>query len=489
MKSFKFQTVLGLTIAAFTFSLAVGVQAQTVTNVVNFNGENGHLPQGQTIIQATNGRYYGTTNAGGAYGKGNVYELTPGGKTSNFYSFCSLANCADGEYPAASPVLGSDGNLYGVTYSGGNDAGATNGSGTVYKMTLRGELTTLYSFCPTTPCVDGQSPNGIIQGSDGNLYGTTHNGGNANVGTIFEISATGQFKTLYSFCSQANCTDGEYPIFPPIEGMDGNLYGVAVSGGTAGGGGVVYELPTSGTYQTLVNFCYIRNGNCPTGTGPTTIVQDAGGNFYGTTSGGGSKGYGTVFKITPENVYSVLQNFTFRQAYAFEGLTLASDGNLYMTTPGLLYNAGSILEVTPEGKATQLYAFGNCVAGSYGGPGYDSWSPLFQATNGQLYGSTLYGCAPQGEGEYGTIFAVSNNLSPLVETVPVRGIVGTHVIILGNHLTGSSSVEFNGMKAAFTVETDSYIKATVPAGATTGVVSVVTPSGTLNSNPQFVVTK
>jgi uncharacterized protein (TIGR03437 family) len=90
---------------------------------------------------------------------------------------------------------------------------------------------------------------------------------------------------------------------------------------------------------------------------------------------------------------------------------------------------------------------------------------------------------------HGTVFKLSNRLSPLVKTVPVRGSVGASVIILGNNLTGSTSVTFNGVEAEFTVESGSYIKATVPAGATTGTVSVVTPTGTLNSNPQFVVTK
>src|ERR1700689_1549314 len=101
MKTSKLQLTLGLALAcaAITFSLAVCAQGQTVTNFANFDGVNGHLPQGQTVMQATNGRFYGTTAFGGAYGEGNVYELTPGGKLSNFYSFCSLANCADGAQP------------------------------------------------------------------------------------------------------------------------------------------------------------------------------------------------------------------------------------------------------------------------------------------------------------------------------------------------------------------------------------------------------
>jgi uncharacterized protein (TIGR03437 family) len=134
--------------------------------------------------------------------------------------------------------------------------------------------------------------------------------------------------------------------------------------------------------------------------------------------------------------------------------------------------------MTPAGSYTTLYSFGS--------QGYDPYSgPLVQGTNGEIYGTTLY--SEVGDG--GTIFSLDNGLSPLVETAPVAGPVGKSVLILGNGLTGSTSVTFNGVEAAFTVESDTYIKATVPTGATTGTVSVVTPSGTLNSNPQFVVTK
>jgi hypothetical protein len=118
--------------------------------------------------------------------------------------------------------------------------------------------------------------------------------------------------------------------------------------------------------------------------------------------------------------------------------------------------------------------------------GYDPFYSPFQGTNGNLYGATAYGPAPCC---YGTIFSLSDGIRPLVETVPVAGKVGKKVIILGNGLTGSTSVKFNGKPAAFHVVSDTEITATVPSGATTGKVSVVTPSGTLNSNPQFVVTK
>ena len=484
MKGSRSSLTLGLALAcaAFTLCLAVGAQAQTVTDVANFDGVNGHLPQGQTVIQATNGRYYGTTAVGGTHGMGNIYELTPGGKLSNFYSFCSLANCADGAQPAASPILGADGNLYGTTAGGGSDALYPNGSGTVYKMTLDGEITTLYTFCATAPCTDGSTPTGMIQASDGSLYGSTYFGGSANAGTIFQITPTGEFKSLYSFCSRAKCADGQSPNFPPIQGNDGNLYGTMYDGGS--GGGVFYELTTSGTYKVLYVFCNSNSGDCPTGSLPNPIVQDASGNFFGTTDDGGSRGFGVAFEITTADQYTVLENFNFATTYNYEGLTLANDGNLYGTTLFAANgtNEGTVIEITPEGATKELYVFSN---GSLSG--YDPWSPLFQATDGNLYGTTNYGGG--GKGYYGTVFKLSNGLSPLVKTVPVRGSVGASVIILGNNLTGSTSVTFNDVEAEFTVESESYIKATVPAGATTGVVSVVTPSGTLNSNPQFVVAK
>jgi uncharacterized repeat protein (TIGR03803 family) len=494
MKTSKFQLTLGLVLAcaAFTFSLAVRAQAQTVTNFANFDGVDGARPFGQTVMQATNGRLYGTTTysggASGIDGMGNVYELTPSGKLSNFYSFCSLANCADGANPFGTPILGSDGNLYGVTAFGGSDASGLNGAGTVYKLTLEGKLTTLYAFCPTLPCTDGVNPNGIIQASDGNLYGATGGGGQFGDGTIFEITSTGEFKSLYSFCSLVDCVDGRAPQEPPIQGNDGNFYGTTAVGGTEAGG-VFYELTASGTYTVLHNFCSLPDENCPEGTTPGPIVQDASGNFFGTTYEGGShagnyKGFGTVFKITPANQFSVLQSFNILNAHPSWGVLLANDGNLYGSTQGSVVtgiNNGTLFEITPENVFTELYAFGEEYPGSYVN------TPLFQATDGNLYGTTTYGGSPRYN--YGTVFRVSNGLSPLVETVPVRGTVGTSVLILGNNLTGSTSVTFNGASAEFTVESDSYIKATVPTGATTGVVSVVTPSGTLNSNPQFVVSK
>jgi hypothetical protein len=248
---------------------------------------------------------------------------------------------------------------------------------------------------------------------------------------------------------------------------------------------VCYRLTPAGEYGIIYNFCSLSD--CADGGGPNTIVQDANGNLFGTTQGGGSKSYGTVFGLTSTNQYIVLDSFDFVHGTPIGKLTLASDGNFYGNTQGG-ENASTVFEVTPKGEVTILNTFGTSALDS----GWYPLGSLFQGTNGTLYGTTAFGnsvgdCNPYGAG-YGTIYGVSG-LPALVETAPLAGPVGQSVIILGNVLTGSTSVTFNDVEAKFTVESDTYIKATVPSGATTGVVSVVTPSGTLNSNPQFVVAK
>lgn len=485
MEGSKSLLTLGLALAgaAITLSLALRAQAQTVTYLANFNGKNGSVPG--PVIQATDGNFYGTTYYGGAYSQGNVFRMTPAGKLNSIYSFCSQPNCADGQRPQTAPVLGSDGNLYGVTNSGGSSVN----SGVFYKMTLAGKITTLYSFCATGgPCDDGQYPTGVIQGSDGSFYGTTESGGKFNSGTIFQISPSGAFKLLYTFCSLANCADGGIPLFPPMQGSDGNLYGGTNAGGNDGG--EVYELTLEGTFKVLQSFCYPFSARCYAGAYPTRLVQDADGNLFGTAANGGSYNSGTVFEIASTGKFIGLHRFTYSGGVAATwGLTLASDGNLYgvatddanfaSATGNNVPNIyGIIFQITPGGEFTTLASFYDAPIG-----------PLFQGTDGNLYGTTDEGGPGDSGYGYGTVFKLSIGSSPLVKTVPLAGKVGQSIIILGNGLTGSTSVTFNGVAAAFTVESDTYFKATVPTGATTGTVSVVTPSGTLNSNPQFVVTK
>ena len=478
---------LALAFAAFTFVLAVCAQAQTVTYLAAFDGTDGQGPYG-SLTQGTDGNFYGAAALPGSIA-GEIFRVTPAGAISTVYSFCSLPNCADGQSPST-PILGSDGNLYGATYGGGVGGGGNRGSGTIFKLTLGGKLTTLHTFeCMGSSCPEGAVPMGIIQASDGNFYGATQGGGSG--GMIFRISATGDFKLLYSFCSLTNCTDGGDPIAPPIQGRDGNFYGTGFDGGTSGGG-VLYQLTPGGAYKALYNFCY-DGSNCINNAWPTRLVQDANGNFFGTTAWAGSYDSGSVFELTPTNRFIVLHRFVLSgKDDAATGVTLANDGNLYgMTEDNNWDNSnggGNIFEVNPAGVYTSFYSFNQVMNGALAAT-YLQNGPLLQSTDGNFYGTTPFGQDSNSGSGYGTVFRFSNGLKPLVKTVPVAGKVGKNVVILGNGLTGTTSVTFNGVSAAFVVESDTFLKATVPAGATTGTVSVVTPSGTLNSNPQFVVTK
>jgi uncharacterized repeat protein (TIGR03803 family) len=478
MKSSKSRYAFGVALAcaAITFSLAVCAQAQTFTTLGNFTGFNGDSPFFGNMVQATNGNYYGSTVYGGKNKNyGAIFQLTQAGTLSTLYTFCSLTGCTDGAYPELAPILGSDRNFYGTTTAGGN----SNNAGTVYKMTIGGKLTTLYSFCPTQPCSDGFAPTGLIQGSNSNFYGVTRNGGAYGVGTFFELTSTGQFNVLHSFCNQPGCTTGSNPGASPMQASNGNFYSTTTGGGFHGGG-VVYEITPGGSYKALYNFC--SQTNCADGNvSQATLVQDANGNLYGTTLGGGAYGQGTVFEITPTDQYIVLHSFDGIDGEGPQSaVTLANDGNLYGTTTNGS-NDGNIYQITPAGTYTSLYSFcTNSVCSAY-----DAAYGLLQGTNGIFYGATADG----GTHNEGVVYSFSNNLGPLVKTVPTAAKIGARVIILGNGLTGTTSVTFNGVPANFTVQSDTYITATVPAGATTGIVSVVTPAGTLNSNPQFMVTK
>jgi len=158
---------------------------------------------------------------------GRIFRVTPSGELTNFYSFCAKADCADGGFPSGALIQGTDGNLYGTTTVGG--PGCTEYDyecGTVFKITLGGEITTLYTFCLQAGCPDGGDPQGaIVQASDGNFYGTASGGGTGGGGTIYRLTPTGTLTVLYSFCSTSGCADGDDPVGGLAVGPDGALYG------------------------------------------------------------------------------------------------------------------------------------------------------------------------------------------------------------------------------------------------------------------------
>jgi uncharacterized repeat protein (TIGR03803 family) len=199
-------------------------------------------------------------------------------------------------------VQGADGNFYGTTVEGG-----TIGAGTVFKITPTGTLTTLYSFCSQTNCSDGYDPfGGLVQATDGNFYGTTYTGGANGGGTIFKITPAGKLTTLHSFCSQT-CADGDNPIAALIQATDGNFYGTTEFGG-ANADGTVFKITPAGKLTTLYSFC--SPTDCTDGANPYAgVTQATDGNFYGTAPYGGAYGAGTVFKITAGGKLTTLHSF------------------------------------------------------------------------------------------------------------------------------------------------------------------------------------
>jgi uncharacterized repeat protein (TIGR03803 family) len=483
---------------AFRAAMAVASPAQTLTTLVNFNGTNGAGPAA-SLIHASDGNFYGTTLAGGndapsctalygLAGCGTVFKLTPSGTLTTLYQFCSKQNCPDGWNPSGPLVQGSDGNFYGTTQNGGvtNPPCYSYGCGTVFKLTPSGTLTTLYSFCSATNCTDGTDPlGGLIQGTDGNFYGTTYGGGANGIGdgTIFKITPAGVLTTLYSFCSQLHCSDGDNPYAWLLQANDGNFYGTTFGGGNFNAG-TVFKLTPGGVLTTLHSFC--QQLPCTDGIGPWAgLVQGLDGNFYGTAHAGGANDYGTVFKIGPDGTLTPLHSFDGTDGEVpLAGLIQATDGNFYGTTEfggssGACMNGsscGNIFKMTLAGVVVTLHSFDFT-------DGASPQAGVVQGTDGTFYGTTLQG----GTAPNGTIFNLNIGLGPFVELEPTIGPMGAPVTILGANLTGASSVTFNGTPATIITNTGSAITTTVPTGATTGTVQVTVGGNNLISNTDFQV--
>jgi uncharacterized repeat protein (TIGR03803 family) len=452
--------------------MVIAAQAQTFTTLWNFDWADGAEPI-TLLVQGTDGSLYAPTILGGAGSTNNccgtVFRITPQGALTRLHSFCSHHYCKAGNDPYAALVLGSDGNFYGGTIYGG-----ANLAGTVFKISPTGTLTVVHTFDGT----DGSSLAGLIQTSDGTFYGTTSYGGTGTgPGTVFKMTPDGTLTTLYDFGA-----DG-YSPGPMVQGSDGNFYGVTAYGGSYGVG-TIFKVTTAGALTTLHNF-NVSDGSSPSG----QLIQAIDGNLYGTTPGGGANctrqgGCGTIFKISPSGTLTTLYSFCAQPhctdgTEPYAGLIQATDGNFYGTT--ILFGAygyGTIFRMTPGGKITTLHSFDSTDGSTpYGG--------LVQATNGILYGTTRYGgTAVSGNG---TVFSLDVGLRPFVSFVRASGNVGQTVPILGQGFRGTTGVSFNGTPASFTVVSDTFLKATVPAGATTGFVTATTPSGTLTSNVIFRV--
>ncbi|MGB8889368.1 MAG: choice-of-anchor tandem repeat GloVer-containing protein [Candidatus Korobacteraceae bacterium] len=373
--------------ATYTFeaSCLVGTcpaPTETFNIIHTFVGGDGvHSVTG--LVQAADGSLYGTTAEGGGHNGGTVFKIS-GGTLTTLYNFCSQSGCADGLTPKGGLVKASDGTFYGTTAEGGAD-----NYGTIFHITPTGTFSTVYSFNSTM----GANPSGgLILASDGELYGTTRNGGLGNRGVVFKVTTSGTPTRLHSFCTQSGCADGLDPRGGLVQGFDGTIYGTTYGGGTSRRG-TVFKIPPGGSLSTLYNFDSTHGAYPEAG---LALAND--GNLYGTTSEGGASHRGTIFVITTAGALTRLFSFDLTHGANPEAaLMQASDGNLYGTTSGGgEHDRGTIFQSSLGGGVTTLYSFDWTTGAS-------PQSELWQGMDGNFYGTTFGG----GAHDFGLVFSLS----------------------------------------------------------------------------------
>ena len=426
--------------------------AQIYSDIFNFNGTNGASPSDpQVMAQGQDGNLYGTVPSG-VGNTGVVFRFTPAGAYTVLHTFNGPP--LDGLEPNAGLALGLDGNFYGSTVLGG-----ISSVGTIFKITPAGALTILYNF---TGGADGAYPYGTpILGNDGNFYGVTQ------YATAYKITPTGTFTLLGTIPDRS--------FAPLFLASDGNFYGTTQRGGTFNSG-TVFRMTPAGVVTVIYNFD-TTHGAVPW----AGVVQGGDGSFYGTTTlGGNAGGGGVVFRLSPSGTLSVIHNFPVGTQNdgndPIAGVILATDGFFYgVTWAGGTNDFGVVFKLAPTGQYFLLHQFDKVSGGN-------SASNLVQHTNG-----SVYGMANGGMHGDGVIYSLALNLGVTVKLVLSSGKVGSTVEMLGNGFTGTTAVKFNGHSAQFTVVSDTYLTAKVPAGATTGPVTVTTPTGTLTSSTRYFV--
>ncbi len=442
------------------FTLAATVHAQTYKVLHSFGSSPGDpacpLPAG-TISQSPGGNLYTALDDCFIDG-GSAVRISVNGAVTVVHSFSGV----DGVGPTGGLTFATDQRFHGTTEGGG-----LYGQGTIFRMAPDGKTTVLYNFHGDA---DGGHPHSApIQSVSGNFYGITSTKYAINWGAIYKITTQGDFTVLHAF----NGKDGAFAYGPIMQGADYGFYGVAGAGGKYRAG-ILFRISSQGYFKVLHDFD-ITHGEHPIG----RLIQANDGNFYGTTADGGAGGVGVVYRLTPNLTYTVLHDFSGDSdgANPFGGLVEASDGNFYGTNiKGGANSNGVVFRITPTGAFTVLHDFDQSIHSS-------AWTTLVQHTNGFLYGTTHYG----GTAGHGVFYRVDAGLPPFVSFLTVYGRVGAHVDILGQHFTDDSVVSFNGVPAENPEIHPTYIKAIVPDGATTGLITVTTTSGTLMSNKVFVV--
>ena len=377
--------------------------------LISFDETNGSLPH-CNLVQGKNGDFYGTTSGSSAASyAGGVFKISSQGHFANVASF----HDTNGGVPWDGLILGPDGSFYGTARAGG-----INNSGTVFRMAPHGKMTAIAFFDGT----NGAGPVGLVNGVDGNFYGITESGGDKlylGDGTVFKMSPEGNLMTLFEFGG----TNGSGP-WSLVQGDDGNLYGTTLGGGSFNAG-TVFRITTNGDFRMLWEFDGTNGGE------PQSVVLAMDGNLYGSTYFGGPNYNGTIFKLTPDGRFSTLHSFSQRSSYDVNAdgsnptgkLMLGRDGCIYGGTQnggtnlfadGTYGGVGTLFKISTTGDFTTLCSFGTYTnfykTGSFP-------NGLIQDQKGDFFGTTYFGGDVGYFGE-GTVFKLATVRPVLAITKP-----------------------------------------------------------------------
>jgi len=408
------------------------------------------------LIEGLDGNFYGTTLGGGAFDAGTIFKVTLEGTITTLFEFGALYGMWVGPY---SLMQDWDGNFYGTTNWGGDGF-----DGSVFRMTAEGVYTELVSF--DGPLSGSAPANGLIQGSDGSLYGTTQEGGASDNGTVFRVTVAGALTTLVEFTGSGGGDVGSIPN-GLVLGGNGELYGTTEEGGFGSNNvGTAFRIDPDGTMTTLVDFASLRGGGV--GAAPrAALVRGRDGNFYGTTYYDGATDSGTIFRMTPAGITTRLAEFTGNAgplpgrgplAPLVEGI----DGSFYgVTSRGGMNNNGTIFRITPSGEVVTLFEFG----GFDGNPE----APLAQGSDGHFYGTTV---SEDEAGEVETVFRITAD-GAFATVIEFSGVEGPN--------RGSQP------KSALTLAGNGNLYGTTESGGLNneGTVFMITPEGELTTLVDF----
>lgn len=448
--------------------LASPTQAQTFSVLYNAPGGSGvGYIAAEAIAQGRNGDMYTTSEDGGTI-DGTLFSFTPSGAVS------IVDDTSFGYFTLSGATLGADGNLYGSDQDGGTGVCGTAACGRVYKVSPTGVLTVLHNFVGT----DGQDPHAPpILGTNGKYYGTAPtSAAGSGISTAYSVTSSGTFTFLHTFAS----AEGQLVYGGLVQGSDGNLYGTSAAGG-ANGLGTIFKMTTAGVVTVLHSFAG-TDGNASY----WPLIQASDGNYYGVTYLGGANNEGVVFKITSTGTYTVLHSLNNANGDGQSpnsSLVQGTDSKLYgVTAQGPSGVNGTIFSITTTGTFKLLHTFS-------GTDGANPSTPLIQNTNGVFYGATSGGgSATVCNGGCGVIYSLNTGAKAFITLQSTSGKVGTKVGIIGQGFSAASVVKFNGVAATSVTRTGTtYLTATVPAGASNGFVTVTTGTTTLTSTVKFTV--